>query len=162
MLVVSNTSPLSNLAIIDRLEILRGQFGLITIPPGVQLELDRLSHPAARVRLATAFRDGWVRVTPLTVAVPSDLAAALDPGEAEALALAMQIKGSLVLLDEAAARLKAAQLDLTHTGVLGILRWAKQSGQIASLTAEIRKLRAEARFFVNPALEKRLLATVGE
>ena len=48
MLVVSNTSPLSNLAIIDRLEILRRQFGLINIPPAVQLELDRLSHPAAQ------------------------------------------------------------------------------------------------------------------
>jgi hypothetical protein len=162
MLVVSNPSPLSNLAIIDRLEILRGQFGLITIPPAVQLELDCLSHPAARARLAAAFRDGWVRVTPLTVAVPSDLAAALDPGEAEALALATQVKASLVWLDETAARLKATQLGLTHAGVLGILRWAKQAGQIASLAAEIRKLRAEARFFVNPALEKRLLATVGE
>ncbi len=52
MLVVSNTSPLSNLAIIDRLEILREQLGQITIPPAVQFELDHISHPAARSRLA--------------------------------------------------------------------------------------------------------------
>jgi len=127
MAVVSNTSPLSNLAIIDRLEILRGQFGQIAIPPAVQLELDRLSHPAARARLAAALQDGWVRVTPLT-----------------------------------AARLKASQLGIPHTGVLGVLRRAKQAGQITSLAAEIRKLRADARFFISPALEKRLLAAAGE
>ncbi len=162
MAVVSNTSPLSNLAIIDRLEILRGQFGQIDIPPAVQLELDRLSHPAARARLAAALQDGWVRVTPLAAAVPPALAAAIGPGEAEALALATQVQASLVLLDETAARLKASQLGIPHTGVLGVLRRAKQAGQITSLAAEIRKLRADARFFVSPALEKRLLAAAGE
>jgi len=162
MLVVSNTSPLSNLAIIDRLEILRGQFGTILIPSAVRLELDRLSHPAACSRLATAFRDGWLQVVPLPRAVPAELEGLLDPGETEVLALALQLSASLVLLDESAARLKATQLGCAHTGVLGILRWAKASGQINSLTTEIRKLRVEARFFISPALEKKLLASVGE
>jgi len=162
MPVVSNTSPLSNLAIIDRLEILRGQLGQITIPPAVQLELDRLSHPAARARLAAALQEGWVRVIPLIAAVPSALAAALDPGEAEALALATQVQASLVLLDETAARIKATQLGIPHTGVLGLLRRAKQAGQIKSLASEIRNLRVDARFFVSPVLEKRLLLSVGE
>ncbi len=162
MPVVSNTSPLSNLAIIDRLEILRGQIGPIAIPPAVQFELDRLSHSPARARLAAALRDGWVRVVPLTAAMPQTLAATLDPGEAEALALAAQVQASLILLDETAARLKATQLGIRHTGVLGVLRRAKQAGQIPSLAAEIRKLRADAHFFINPALEKRLLAASGE
>jgi len=162
MLVVSNTSPLCNLAIIDRLELLRREFGVIALPAAVQVELDRLSHPAARARLAAAFREGWLRVTPLTSAIPSGLAAVLDPGETEALALALQENASLVLLDETAARLQATRLGLSHAGVLGILRWAKTSGQIASLADEIHKLRAEARFFVSPALEKKLLTSVGE
>lgn len=144
MLVVSNTSPLSNLAMIDR------------------LELDRLSHPAARLRLAAAFRDGWLQVVPLPRAVPAELAGQLDPGETEALALAMQLPASLVLLDESAARLQATQPGCAHTGVLGILRWAKASRQINSLTTEIRNLRVEARFFISTALEKKLLASVGE
>ena len=33
MLVVSNTSPLSNLAIIGRLDLLREQLRVVTIPP---------------------------------------------------------------------------------------------------------------------------------
>jgi len=86
----------------------------------------------------------------------------LDLGEAEALALALETKADLVLLDESAARLNARQLGLAHTGVLGVLRQARRTNRIASLKAEILRLRSEAHFFVSPALEKRLLISVGE
>ena len=68
----------------------------------------------------------------------------------------------MVLLDETAARLKARQLGLVHTGVLGVLRQARQANRISSLKMEILRLRAEARFFISPALEKSLLISVGE
>jgi predicted nucleic acid-binding protein len=48
MLVVSNTSPISNLAVIGQLELLRGQVGSVVIPPAVHEELGRNPHPAAR------------------------------------------------------------------------------------------------------------------
>ena len=41
MLVASNTSPISNLAIIGRLSLLRSQFREIWIPVAVQSELDQ-------------------------------------------------------------------------------------------------------------------------
>jgi uncharacterized protein len=162
MPVVSNTSPISNLAVIDRLELLRAQFGRIDIPPAVHAELGRLPHPDALQRLETAFHVGWLRVTPLKHAVPLDLASALDPGEAAALALALELNASLALLDESSARLHAARLGIAHVGILGVLLRAKNSGHLPSLTDEIRRLRAEARFFVGSALEKRLLAAAGE
>jgi len=43
MVVVSNTSPLSNLAIIARLDLLREQFGTVTIPHEVRVELGRFA-----------------------------------------------------------------------------------------------------------------------
>jgi hypothetical protein len=86
----------------------------------------------------------------------------LDLGEAEALALALETKAAMVLLDESAARLQARQLGLTHTGVLGVLRQARRMNHISSLKAEILRLRTNARFFISPALEKRLLISVGE
>jgi len=98
----------------------------------------------------------------LSGAVPAELAAVLDLGEAEALGLAVQIKASLVLLDESAARQAARQLGLAHTGALGVLRQARKAGRIASLKTEIHKLRNEAHFFVSPALERALLISVGE
>lgn len=162
MLVVSNTSPLSNLASLGRLSLLREQLGSVIIPPGVWLELGRHPNAGARKDLEQALADRWLHVVPLVAAVPADLASGLDLGEAEALTLALETKASLVLLDEAAARLKARQLGIAHTGVLGILRQARQLGRIPSLKAEILRLRTEARFFVSPALEQRLLISVGE
>ena len=92
----------------------------------------------------------------------AELIQALDLGEAEALSLASEIRADLVLLDESAARSKAANLGLSHTGVLGILRRARQTGHIPSLKAEIQRLRYEAGFFINPALERTLLISIGE
>lgn len=86
----------------------------------------------------------------------------MDADEAAALALALELKASLILLDESAARRKARELGLAHTGVLGVLRHARQTGKIPSLKSEIARLRAEARFFVGDGLEKMLHASVGE
>ena len=44
MRVVSNTSPISNLAIIGRLDVHSRQFGTICIPAAVRRELARLEH----------------------------------------------------------------------------------------------------------------------
>ena len=162
MRVVSNTSPLSNLAIIGQLGLVREQLGNLLIPPTVQAELLRNPHPNACSALRSALQEGWVRVMPLAGVVPAIITARLDLGEAEALALALETKASLVLLDESAARLQARQLGLNFTGVLGLLRHAKQAGQIPSLKDQVKRLRAEARFFVSPALEKALLISVGE
>jgi Domain of unknown function (DUF3368) len=76
--------------------------------------------------------------------------------------LALETKAPLILLDESAARLQARQLGLTFTGVLGLLRKAKPTGRIPSLKQQIDRLRAEARFFVSPTLEKALLISAGE
>jgi predicted nucleic acid-binding protein len=162
MPAVSNTSPLSNLAVIERLELLREQFGTVTVPAGVWAELRRLPNLEAKASLKYAMRSGWLRVVSLAGPVPDDLAFRLDQGEAEALALALETKARLVLLDESAARLKAKQIGIPCTGVLGILRKARTDGRIPSLKAEILRLRSEARFFVSRGLEDRLLASVGE
>lgn len=162
MLVVSNTSPLSNLAIIGQLALVREQLGKVIIPPAARAELGRNPHPAARAALEAALHDGWISVSPLTGVLPEKLAAALDLGEAEALALAGESKASLVLLDESAARELARQLGFNFTGALGVLRRAKQTGRIDSLKVQINRLQVEARFFIKPALEKALLISVGE
>ena len=162
MLVVSNTSPLSNLAIIGRLDLLREQLVMVNIPPAVRDELGRHPNPSARERLNRAMQDGWLCVVPLVNPLPADLALGLHIGEAETLALALEKKATLVLLDESAARRKAHQLGLTHTGVLGVLLKARQTGRIHSLREEILRLQRDARFFVHPTLEKQLLVDVGE
>jgi len=62
MPVVSNTSPISNLALIGRLDLLRGQFGKILIPEAVERELQALSNPQAKTAIAAALSQGWLEV----------------------------------------------------------------------------------------------------
>ena len=62
MRVVSNTSPLSNLAIIGRLNLLKLRYGTVWIPPAVARELSALSHSAGHARVAAALAEGWLVV----------------------------------------------------------------------------------------------------
>ena len=80
MRVVSNTSPLSNLAILGRLELLQRRYGTVRIPTAVAQELAALSHPAAKARLAAALAEGWLAVEP-AAATPPPLPFPLDAGE---------------------------------------------------------------------------------
>lgn len=163
MLVVSNTSPLSNLAVIGRLDLVREQFRQVCVPPAVKRELTALSHAAGQSAIAAAFADGWlVEVQlPLDAPVPNALRH-LDKGETEALRLALAHKADRVLIDEKEGRKAAGQLALKFSGAIGVLITARQQGKIASLKAEIGRLRDEAYFFVDAVLERKALALVGE
>lgn len=162
MVVVSNTSPLSNLAIIGRLGLLREQFGELFVPKGVYDELGDLRHADARTSLTAAFEERWIKQERLTEPPARWLSNGLHPGESEALALALRKNAGLVLLDDGDARKRAAAAGLRVTGVLGILLKGKQMGRIDSMRDEILRLRKEARFFIAPALERQIIEAAGE
>lgn len=163
MPVVSNTSPLLNLAIIDRLDLVRDQFGEVLIPPAVLHELRAgEDRPGAPV-LAVALAGGWIKVTPLQNPVVAQvLWRTLDEGEAEAIALALEVGAERVLLDERDARRAAKHLGLATVGVLGILLRARLDGRISSLSRELHRLRNEAGFRIGSELEQTLLMEAGE
>jgi uncharacterized protein len=163
MLVVSNTSPVSNLALIGRLDLLRSQLAEICIPSAVKLELLDMPDPHARAAIQRAIEEGWL--SSAEVAAPDLLkllSTTLHLGESEAIALAVQVHAGLVLIDEREARAVATLLGLRVTGVLGVLLRAKREGAVASLRQEIEALRAKARFFVAPLLELQILREAGE
>jgi hypothetical protein len=85
----------------------------------------------------------------------------VDRGEAEAIALALETRSSLILLDDADAREKARLYHLKMTGLLGILLRAKKSGKIASLSEKLDMLRSTG-FWLSVDLTDRLLREVGE
>jgi predicted nucleic acid-binding protein len=60
MLVVSNTSPISNLAIIALLDFLPRRYGLVRIPFAVADELSALTHAVGGQRIKAAFSDRWL------------------------------------------------------------------------------------------------------
>jgi hypothetical protein len=163
MLVVCDTSPLCNLAIIGRLELLRDQFEVVRMPSRVATELTELRHEEAKEALARSLQDGWLIEMSVPASAPyPDLLRGLDAGEIEALRLAIAITADAVLMDEKDGRQCAAMLGLRTIGVIGVLIVAKQTGKVPSVAAEIAKLRSEAGFFVDERLELQALALAGE
>ena len=163
MRVVSNTSPLSNLAIIGGLNLLERQFNAVVTPDAVSKELNRLEHPNARNALHQARQQGWLVEQVLTdSSFANVLSTNLDRGEAEAIALAIEIKSDWILMDEREGRLVARQAGLKVAGVVGVLLKARNAGQIASLQDEVRHLRKEARFFITQDPEIEILRLAGE
>lgn len=163
MPVVSNTSPVSNLAILGDLDLLRRKFGQVTIPEAVRDELFRLDHPGAHVRIAAALQAGWLVVQPVTDRQLLPVwRNRIDEGESEAIELARQLGAELLILDDLEARAVAREEALPYTGLLGILAEERMAGRMASLQLVIHRLRTECRFFVSPDLENLLLRGVGE
>jgi uncharacterized protein len=162
MRVVSNTSPISNLSIIGQLGLLQGQFETLWIPSAVADELHNIPESLAHEVIEDAKRT-WLRTQAITDSVTSrSLKRELHRGEAEAIALAMEIKADLILIDERDARIVAKRAGLTVTGALGILLRAKEAGQIEAVRPYIHALRNDARFFVSPNLEASVLQSAGE
>jgi predicted nucleic acid-binding protein len=163
MRAVSNTSPISNLASIGRLDLLKPQFSEIWIPAAVARELENHPGPAALDAINAALSEGWIVATAANQSpFLSLLLLHLHPGEAEAIALAIHLQVDMVLIDEQEGRQYAAQAGLSVSGVLGVLLRAKRNGTIQALRPEIESLRNKARFFISPSLEVRVLAAAGE
>ena len=163
MLAVSNTSPISNLAAIGRLELLQSQFSTLWIPDAVFEELAAHPDPIAQTTIQNAIRDQWIRIgTPRDSGLLRLLLLQLHGGEAEAIALAIDLSAEIVLIDEQEGRQLASKTGLAVTGVLGVLLRAKRAGEIAAVKPEMALLRHKAHFFVSPALEAKILSAAGE
>lgn len=64
----------------------------------------------------------------------------VDKGEASAIALALESKPSLLILDDLKARKLADKLMLEYTGTLGLFLKAKESGKILQLKPFLEKI----------------------
>lgn len=163
MPVVSNTSPIMNLAIIGQLHLLRKQFGEIRIPPAVFDELHVEDNLPGSQALKDAISSDWILVESIAdQAFVRVLQNTLDNGESEAIALAVQLGAERLLLDERDGRRIAKELRLDITGVLGVLIRAHREGNISSLRETMNALRQNAGFFIASDLYDFILREVGE
>ena len=86
----------------------------------------------------------------------------LNDGESEVIALAIERRADLALVDESEARGVAARYGLAKTGVIGILMRARREGAIESLQDELDQLRAPGEFWIEDSLYHEALIAVGE
>jgi predicted nucleic acid-binding protein len=134
--VVADTSPLISLDACNQLSLLRKLYGSVVVPRAVEQELSVGGTTGLPKGLARAHRK-WIGVRTLGAPPPSALVAALDIGEAEVIALALEVGSPLVLLDETAARKIARARGLQVMGAIGVLRRAKNKGLLPAVKPSI-------------------------
>jgi len=160
-MIVSNTSPIINLACIGRLDLLPALFGEIVIPQAVFHEVTVIAPNApgaAEVRSAT-----WIRQHPVANrALVAALRLELDPGESEAIACALETQATLLLIDERRGRKVAQRLNQPTTGLLGVLLLARKRGLLEAIRPSMDDLRRLAGFWISEALYRQVLREAGE
>jgi hypothetical protein len=137
-------------------------YDCVTIPLAVWKEVvEHGEGRAGAVEVAEAHKAGWIDIIVLAdESLARSLARDLGDGESEVIALAIERRANLILLDESEARRAAEIYSLPKTGVIGVLIRAKKVGLIASLRVELDKLREG--FWIEDRLYYRALVAVGE
>lgn len=118
--MVSNTSPISYLLLVDCLFLLPKLFGEIHIPQAVFDELNSVAAPGV-VRAWIAELPEWLKVHARTSGEEDVTLSKLHVGERDAITLAEQLQADLILLDEKAARRVASERGLKMMGLLGLV-----------------------------------------
>jgi predicted nucleic acid-binding protein len=85
----------------------------------------------------------------------------LDLGESSAIALAMEMKDSLLILDDLKARKFAKRLGMKFTGSLGVINKAKEIGVVKTIKPIIDELR-KTNFRVSDKIIEFILERNGE
>ena len=148
MIVVADTSAISNLLTIGHEGILRDLFGIVIVPPAVESEL-RAWHPLLPAFLSVK--------SPENPSVTPEFSQVLDLGEIEAISLALEIHANLLLIDERKGRAEAHRLGLKITGLLGVLLEAKKTGLIERLAPVLDELIDSADFRISAEVKSEFL-----
>ena len=161
MIVVSDTSPIANLIVIGRLDILRELYSQVVIPPKVLSEVQALKNFG--VDLAEFENADWIEVkAPQNDAEVHQLLSEINKGEAEAIVLFEELRADLLLIDERLGWNVAQRKGLRTVGLLGSLVKAKEQGIAQQIKPLIEDLRAKAGFWVGDKLVARVLKMAGE
>ena len=161
LLVISNSSPIMNLAIIGQLHLMQELFGKIVIPKEVWSEL--IIEGKGKPGSNEIEKVKWIKVEEVKNSnLVKTLTKDLDVGESAAIALSIEKKADLLLLDETDARNLAEFYNLTKTGVIGILMKAKKRSLIKEIKPLLNKLKIHAHFWIKPDLYNAILSEMGE
>jgi len=152
--VVSDTSPLNYLVLIDNVSVLPVLFGVVVVPSAVFRELQHAETPE-KVRAWVSSHPSWLKVKTSTQA---DRIAGLGEGETEAIALAQELNADLLLIDERKGTRAANAAGLKTAGTLAILDEADRRG-LLDFEAAIVRLQNTS-FHVHPVLLESILEQV--
>jgi len=161
VIVVSDSSPIIALDAAGHLELLHRLYGEVLIPAAVETEI--LGGGIGAPGVAAVTNLPWIRV-----GVVSDrtllgaLLLQLDTGEAEAIALAVQAKADLLLIDERRARRSAQNLGVKVVGLIAVLLEAKRQGLLSAVRPVLDSLSSQSGFWISQALYDHAVKVAGE
>ena len=145
--IISNTSCLIALSNINALEVLNRLYGNIIITNEVAQEFGQELPD-------------WITINPIEDYAKFEIInAILDPGEASSIALALEKRDPLLILDDGKARRYANSLDIKLTGTLGILAKAYKTMIIPDLQIVLSALRQKG-FYISRNVEKEILKLI--
>jgi predicted nucleic acid-binding protein len=128
MIVVADTTPLNYLVLIDAITVLPKLYESVLIPEAVHRELLSTGSPLL-VHTWASKLPPWCEVRSVASSPDADLIE-LDPGERDAIQLALAIGISTVLIDEQRGRREALRRNLLVTGTIAVLEKAAQRGHV--------------------------------
>lgn len=147
--IISDTSCLIILSNIGELDLLHKVYGQIVTTIEIAIEY---GEPLPQ----------WIEIVKVNDPYKQQLLEMqIDKGESSAIALALEMPKSTVILDDYKARKIAEQLNLTFTGTIGVIIKAKQKGIIESIKPMLEKIK-ETNFRLSIALELQALKEAGE
>ena len=147
--IISDTSCLIILTNIGELDLLRKVYGQIITTVEVAAEFGETLPE-------------WIEIN-----APTDkyrqkiLELQIDKGEASAIALALEIPDSIIILDDQKARKIAGKLGIEITGTIGVIIKAKLRGIIPSIKPLLDKIR-QTDFCLSVEIERQALEEAGE
>ncbi|HXR97132.1 MAG TPA: DUF3368 domain-containing protein [Terriglobales bacterium] len=153
MIVVADTSPLNYLVLISEIQLLPALYERVLIPHEVHLELQRTQTPEP-VRVWAANLPSWCEARTVTASKDPGLSK-LDPGERDAIELALQSGIDTVLMDETRGRRAAAHWRLHVIGTVAVLEKAANCGLI-DFVAALQRLES-TNFRLSPAIRNAFL-----
>lgn len=159
-MVVSNTSPIINLAAIGLLDLLPQVYVSIAIPQAVYTEITVAGK--GKTGSIEVQQASWIMVYNVTNrTLVTNLLREVNPGEAESIALSIEQSARLLLIDERRGRTLAMAHGIAVTGILGVLSLAKGQGLLVSVKPALDDLRRSG-FWVDERLYRYILQQVGE
>ncbi len=156
-MIVSNTTPISNLLHIGQIRLLPILFGHIHIPLAVAEELNVVFANCQELKQAINDEQIILDKVSNTIFI-NHMTPLLHRGEIEAICLGLENDAKLCLMDDKDGREIAIMNNLPVTGTLGILLMAKKMGFISSIKGLVDELRMDNHFWVSEAMYQKVMS----
>jgi len=159
--VIADAGPLIALSRIDALHLLRALFGQVLVTREVRDEtLPSCAYPG-KEKIAQAFAAGWLQFLEMPESTWQPTNPGIDPGERSAIAAALQLPESLLIIDDRAGRAEAQSHHLALIGTAAVIGLAKLQGLISAARPVLAQLQP-AGYFIHPRIIAKVLEQVGE